>query len=164
MTPRVKYGLIVGGGGLLINLVVSTLVGVCGPLTTLAAGALAGWLAARAEARPIRSDSAKSGAMSGAIAGSLMLIGQLIGGLIAISLIQSSGTQPLIGHLPQNGAEQVVYWIAGAGVGLCFGVLGIALGAGAGAAASYLSWREPTPSVGMPMTSDYSLHSSSDNR
>ena len=155
MTPRVKYGLIVGSVGLFINLVVSTLVGVCGPLTTLVAGALAGWLAARAEARPIRSDSAKSGAMSGAIAGSLMLIGQLIGGIIALSLIQMSGAQPLVGHLPQNSGEQVIYWIAGAGVGLCFGILGVALGAGAGAAAGYLAWREPMPSGGMPMAIEH---------
>ena len=80
MRPRVKYGLIVGIIGLILNTCVSVALGVCGPLTALAAGAAAGFLAAREEQAAEQANGARLGAISGGIAGGLVFVGQLIGG------------------------------------------------------------------------------------
>lgn len=143
MKPKVRYGLVVGSIGAVVNIGISALFGFCGPIATLVAGGLAGWLTARALIGVQRSESVAQGAMSGAIAGSLMLVGQVIGGIGALLLIQASGTQPIFGKLPTNGVENAAYWAAGIGVGLCFGVIGLLLGAGTGAGAAYLGWRAP---------------------
>jgi hypothetical protein len=49
LTPRVKYGLIVGAVGLVLNTCFSAIISCCGPLAALLAGAVAGALAAREE-------------------------------------------------------------------------------------------------------------------
>lgn len=143
MTPKVRYGLLVGGIGLFVNLVISAAVGLCGPFVTLLAGALAGWLTARALALPVRSQLASQGAQAGAITGALMIIGQLLGGVVALLILQGLNVTPAFGRMPANQIEQVSFWAAGLGAVLCFGVLGLALGAGAGAGAAYLTWRAP---------------------
>ena len=49
MQPRIKMGLIVGVIGLALNVCVSGFIGLCGPLVSLLAGGLAGFLAAQQE-------------------------------------------------------------------------------------------------------------------
>ncbi|MDX1522894.1 MAG: hypothetical protein R3264_14800 [Anaerolineae bacterium] len=137
MTPRVKFGLIAGGIGLVLSTCVSAAVGVCGPIISILVGAGAGYFTAQAENAPTRQDGAKFGAISGAIAGTLSLVGQLIGGLIALVFVQASGTQTFFGELPGDAAGQVGYWVGGLGFGLCLGIGGIILGGVAGAAAGY---------------------------
>ena len=68
MQPRVKYGLIVGIVGMILNICVAAALGVCGPLMALVAGAAAGFLAAREERAADKADGARLGAISGTIA------------------------------------------------------------------------------------------------
>jgi hypothetical protein len=64
MSTQVKFGLIVGTVGLLVNICVSTLLGICGPVMALLAGGIAGLLTAQAEQAATRSDGARSGSYS----------------------------------------------------------------------------------------------------
>lgn len=140
MRPRVKTGLIVGLVGLVLNGCVATILGVCGPLFTLLAGGLAGFLAARQEKVPIKGTGARLGAVAGAITGGLMLIGQALGGIGALLWIQYSGTPPLFGTIPNPSAgitQQVIYYGTGLLTGICFGGVGLALAALAGAGGGY---------------------------
>ena len=147
MSAKVRWGLIAGIVGLVINVCVATVFGLCGPLVSLLAGAAAGFMTVRAEAIPEKNEGAREGAISGAIAGALVLIGQLIGGAASLSIIQSSGTQSVFGiPLPSGGTNQAAYYISGMVVAVCFGLVGILLSAGAGAGAGYLaSPQGPTP-------------------
>jgi hypothetical protein len=147
MTPRVRYGLIAGGVGLVINICVGALIGLCGPFIGLIAGAAAGFFAAQAEKAPTQAEGARLGAIAGAIAGTLVLVGQLSGGVASLAYIQSAGVTPLFGELPDvtDTAGQVGYWVAGVGVGFCFGLVGIVFGALTGAGAGYLG--TPTPTI-----------------
>lgn len=142
MRPRIKLGLIIGAVGLVINVCVSAAMGICGPFLALIVGALSGFLTARQEKLPIKSDSAKAGAISGLIAGGLVLIGQLLGGIGALILVQMSGTPTIFGmKVPEmtGGPETFGYIFGGLATGVCFGLVGVALSAGAGALAAYLS-------------------------
>ncbi len=150
MQPRMRFGLIVGVVGLLVNIPVSALMGICGPFVALIAGVLAGILAARGESPSSQADGARTGAIAGLVAGGLILVGQLIGGLLALTLIKSMGMPSILGmSMPDlNDPVQVAgYYGGGVGVGMCFGLLGAMLSAAAGAAAAYLA----TPSQpGLP--------------
>jgi hypothetical protein len=150
MQPRVKYGLIAGGVGLVINICVGALVGVCGPAVALVAGAAAGFFASGEEQAPTQGDGAREGALSGAIAGGLVLVGQLFGVIVALGLTQSMQIEPIIGTMPVQGdtAGQTVFWMVGLGVGLCFGLIGVALSAGAGAAAGYFNTSSQPSAMG----------------
>lgn len=141
MLPRVKVGLLVGGIGLLLNTCVAVVLGLCGPFVALLAGALAGFMAAQQEKPLLKGDGARLGAVAGGIAGTLVCIGQVIGGLGALVLVQYAGLTPLFGRLPSASAgpgEQLVYYVAGLGTGLCFGLVGLVLAALAGAGGGYL--------------------------
>lgn len=141
MRPRIKIGLIVGAIGLVINVAVATIFGFCGPLLTLLAGGLSGFLAANQEKMTVKAAGARLGAVAGAITGGLMLVGQMLGAIGALFLIQSSGTTPLFGKVPPPGAnlsQQVIFYGTGLVTGLCFGGVGVALAALAGAGAGYL--------------------------
>jgi hypothetical protein len=140
MQPRIKMGLTVGAIGLALNVCVSGFVGFCGPFVSLLAGAAAGFLAARQEKLSAKRDGAKAGAMAGGIAGALVIIGQVIGGIAALALIQTSGMQLPFGQVPstENPAGSLVYYASGIGTGLCFGIVGAILAAGAGAGTGYL--------------------------
>jgi hypothetical protein len=150
MSPKIKYGLIVGVVGLVVNICVSAAVGVCGPFTALIAGGVAGFLTAQAEKTSTKGDGARAGAVAGVVAGALVLVGQLIGSIGALFYFQSTGTPTLFGELPQAGdtAGQVGFWIGGLGFGFCAGLFGVALGALAGAGAGYLG-TPAQPSTGM---------------
>jgi hypothetical protein len=145
MTPRVKYGLIAGAVGLVLNSCISAALGICGPLVALLAGAVAGFLTVRAEDTPPQGEGARLGAISGLIAGALVFVGQLIGGVIVLALVPATGFQPIVGTLPAPSdiTAQAAYWLGGMGVGVCFGMIGLAVSAGAGALAGYLA----TPSL-----------------
>ena len=146
MQPRVTYGLIAGAIGLVINVCISAAIGLCGPFVALLAGAAAGFFAAQAEKAPSKNDGARLGAISGAIAGGLTLVGQLIGVIAVLFLSVSADIQPILGTLPETSdvAGQAVFWIAGVGVGLCFGLVGVLLSALAGAGTGYLGTPETT--------------------
>ncbi|MDE3088436.1 MAG: hypothetical protein KGJ80_03480 [Chloroflexota bacterium] len=140
MSPRVRWGLIIGVIALVFNICVSLLFGICGPLVGLIAGALAGFFAAREEKPPVKGDGAKAGAVSGAIAGVLVLVGQLIGGVGALIFFGSAAMQAFgVSPGQPGGTTSATFWLAGLGTGLCFGIVDIALAAGVGALAGYLA-------------------------
>ncbi|MGQ9683575.1 MAG: hypothetical protein ACUVX9_13635 [Anaerolineae bacterium] len=141
MKPRFSIGLIAGAVGLLVNVCVATAIGICGPVVSLLAGAAAGYFAARRQVPLTKSDGAKIGAMSGGLAGAVALVGQVIGALSALVLLQQMGAELPLGQLPGSGTapgSQVGYYAIGAATGLCFGLVGVILAAGAGAGAAYL--------------------------
>lgn len=147
MRPWIKFGLIVGIIGLILNICVAAALGICGPVVALLAGVVAGFLAAQQEGVTVKGDGARVGAMSGGIAGALVLIGQLIGGLGVLVLVQYADITPIFGSIPPPGADasaQMLYYVSGLGVGMCFGVIGIVTAALGGAAGGYLG--TPSPS------------------
>ncbi len=152
MQPRIRMGLIVGVIGLALNVCVSGFVGFCGPLVSLIAGAVAGFFASQQEKMGTRGEGARAGAIAGGIAGVLIIIGQVIGGIAALYYLQSTGAMLPFGQIPSQSdtsSSQIVYYLSGAGTSLCFGIVGAALAAGAGAAAGYFGTREQAapPSV-----------------
>ncbi len=150
MQPRIKIGLLVGGAGLLLNICVAALMGICGPLVALTAGAVAGFITASQEQLPTKNDGARAGAISGLVVGALVLVGQLIGGVSVLFYLQATGMPTLFGAPPNqfaSGLEQTAYYTAGVGVGVCFGLVGIGMSALAGAFTGYLGTSPPTDIV-----------------
>ncbi len=142
MKPSIKFGLIIGVIGLVLNACVSTAFGICGPIMSLIAGAVSGFLTAQQVKAATKSDGARAGVIAGLVTGALVFVGQLIGAIGALVLIQNTGMNLPFGHVPVPAAgasEQIVYYLGGLGTGACFGVVGIALSALAGAGAAYLS-------------------------
>jgi hypothetical protein len=141
MQPRTRIGLTIGAIGMVLNICVAGFLGFCGPVLSLVAGGVAGFLAAQQEQQPTKADGARAGATAGGIAGGLIILGQVIGGLGALAYYQYSGTPLPFGAAPSASApatEMLIYYLTGAGTGLCFGVIGALLAAGAGAGAGYL--------------------------
>jgi hypothetical protein len=150
MQPRIKYGLIVGGITLLLNICVSTAFGFCGPFIALLAGGAAGFLTVREAEPTTRNDGAREGAVSGGIAGAMILIGQMIASIAALTLQRSSGIQPIIGTLPgidASGSELALFYSSGIVIGFCFGLIGIGLAALGGAGGGYLGTTNTTKVV-----------------
>jgi hypothetical protein len=148
MQPRIKMGLVVGVIGLALNVCVAGFIGFCGPFVSLLAGGLAGFLAAQQEKLATKSEGAKAGAISGGLAGALIIIGQVLGGIAALAFMQSNGTQLPFGTIPDvsDTAGMVGFYAGGIGTGLCFGIIGALLAAGAGAGAGYMATPEtPQP-------------------
>ena len=139
MQPRIKLGLIVGVIGLALNVCVSGFIGLCGPFASLFAGGIAGYFAASQEKLTTKADGAKAGAIAGGIAGAFMIIGQIIGGIIALTIQQNMGAVPFIGAPGSDFASQATFYLSGAATGFCFGLLGTAFAAGAGAGAGYVA-------------------------
>jgi len=160
MRPRVKFGLIVGGIGLVFNIIVATALGICGPLTALVAGAVAGFLSARQEKAPTQGDGGRLGAVAGGIAGGLVFIGQIFGAIAALALVQFSGSKPSFGTAPNPSApisQQILYYFSGLGVGACFGLIGFILAIVAGAGAGYLGTSKPSSSdINLPTNNELS--------
>ncbi len=151
MRPRVKMGLIVGVAGLILNSCVSFALGLCGPFASLLAGGVAGYFAASQEKPATKNEGARSGAIAGGIAGAFMIIGQIIGGAVALTVQQSTGTVPLVGSVESDLASQATFYLTGAMTGVCFGLVGAALAAGAGAGVGYMVTQEQAPSGNTPM-------------
>lgn len=150
MKPRFRFGLIVGLIGLVLNICVASFIGFCGPLTALLAGAVAGFLAAQQEKAETKGNGARLGAVAGGIAGALVLIGQMLGGVGALALFQFTDIPIPFGTAPApsaDAAQQILYYTAGLTTGLCFGLVGAALAAGAGAAAGYLGTPDQPPAI-----------------
>jgi hypothetical protein len=147
MQPRIRMGLAIGAVGLVLNVCVAGFVGFCGPLVSLLAGGLAGFLAAQQEKLSTKNEGAKAGAISGGIAGGLVIIGQVIGGIAALAIMQGTGTQVPFGTIPDTSdpSGMAIFYASGIGTGLCFGVIGAILAAGAGAAAGYVATPEQPP-------------------
>lgn len=142
MQPRIRIGLTVGAIALVLNICVAGFLGFCGPVVSLIAGGIAGFLAAQQERQITKADGARVGATAGGIAGGLIILGQIIGGLGALVYYQYSGTPLPFGTAPSTSApvsELLIYYISGAGTGLCFGLVGALLAAGAGAGTGYLA-------------------------
>ncbi|MBN1580427.1 MAG: hypothetical protein JXA89_06970 [Anaerolineae bacterium] len=148
MKPQTKFGLIAGVIGLVLTACVASFLGLCGPFVALFAGAVAGFLTAQQEAAPTKGDGARAGATSGLIAGAIAVVGQLIGAIGTLVLYQFLDLPPLVGSVPSisaDASQQLIYYGSGLGTGLCFGLVGIALAALAGAAAGYFG--TPTRSL-----------------
>lgn len=139
MGRQVKAGLGVGCVGLLLNIGVAFVLGFCGPFATLIAGAIAGYLAVYRAPLASKGDGARAGALAGGITGALMLVGQSIGALTTLVFFQATGNAPPFGQLPRTSVEQVGFYLGGLGFGVCLGLVGVLLGALAGAGAGYLA-------------------------
>jgi hypothetical protein len=119
------------------------LAGFCGPVLSLVAGGIAGYLATQREKPLTKNDGARVGATAGGIAGGLIILGQILGGIGALAYMQYSGTPPPFGELPAGDpTTQVAFYAGGVGTALCFGIVGALLSAGAGAGAGYLTTSE----------------------
>lgn len=153
MKPRTRVGLIVGAIGLFLNICVSGFIGLCGPVFSMIAGGVAGFLAAQQERLGVKADGARAGATAGGIAGGLMIVGQLIGGIGTLIYYQVSGADTLLGQVPTGGAPSIGYYLGGIGTGICFGIVGAALAAGVGAGAGYLATQE-TPTQWQPPSNE----------
>ncbi len=148
MLSRVKYGLVVGVIGLVLNTCVSMPFGLCGPFVALLAGGAAGFLAVQQAKVLTKGDGARLGMLNGLIAGALLSIGQLLGGVGALIIAQRAGTRTLFGDvLPASGdaAQQIVYYLSGLGTAAAFGIVGLVLAILAGGAAGYLAAPVPVP-------------------
>jgi hypothetical protein len=140
MQPRVRIGLIVGAISAVLNICVAGFVGICGPVLSLIAGGIAGYLAVQQEKSVTKNEGARVGATAGGIAGGLIILGQILGGIAALVFIQTSGTQLPFGQVPSTGdSTQIVYYGSGVVTAFCFGLVGAALAAGAGAGIGYLT-------------------------
>lgn len=145
MQARTRVGLIVGVIGLVLNICVAGFLGFCGPVLSLIAGAVAGFLAAQREKPITKNEGARAGAIAGGIAGALIILGQIIGGMAALFYMQASGTSTPFGQLPDlagDPASQIGFYAGGVGTALCFGIVGAVLAAVAGAGAGYLATTE----------------------
>lgn len=145
MQPRIRIGLIVGVIGLVLNVCVAGFVGFCGPVLSLIAGAVAGFFAVQQEKPLAKNQGARAGATAGGIAGGLIIVGQILGGIAALFLMQSRGAQLPFGQIPaasSDASTQIMFYAAGVGTALCFGLVGALLAAGAGAGAGYLATPE----------------------
>jgi hypothetical protein len=91
MSPQIKFGLIVGGIGFLLNICISvTPFGWSGGWVLAGlVGGLASFLAVRAQPLLPAGDAARAGSISGLIAGALLLLGELIA-YIAIFFLLSA--------------------------------------------------------------------------
>ena len=149
MKPRIKMGLAVGAIGLALNICVSGFMGICGPLVSLIAGGAAGFFAAQQEKLPTKNDGAKAGAVAGGIAGALVIIGQVVGAIAALAIMQMTGMKLPFGQMPStsNPSEMLIFYASGIGTGLCFGIVGAVLAAGAGAGTGYMGTPDQSPSV-----------------
>lgn len=151
MQPRIRMGLFIGVVGLVLNICVSGFIGLCGPVVSLLAGGIAGFLAAQQERLPTKSEGAKAGAIAGLIAGGLVIVGQIIGGIGALAFMQLSGTPSIFGEIPNLEADpsgSIIYYASGIGTGLCFGIVGTILAALTGAGVGYMTTTEdPTAPI-----------------
>ena len=142
MSARIRVGLIAGGIGLVLTACIGAIMGICGPVVSLVAGALAGYFAAKQEAPASQGEGGKVGATAGAIAGGLGVIGQIIGGILALTILPP--LMESLGNYSFSGASgEASYWIGGATTALCFGVVGVILAAIAGYATGYISTNKP---------------------
>lgn len=153
MKPRIKIGLIVGAIGLFLNICVSGIIGLCGPVFSMLAGGVAGFLAAQQEKLGVKGEGARAGATAGGIAGGLMILGQLTGGIATLIYYQVSGADTLFGQVPSGGTPSIGYYLGGIGTGICFGIVGAMLAAGVGAGAGYLATQEQ-PTQGQPPSNE----------
>ncbi|HDD24595.1 MAG TPA: hypothetical protein ENF52_04060 [Chloroflexi bacterium] len=143
MKTYLKMGLIVGLIGLVLNVCVAVVFGLCGPLVAIIVGAAAGLLTVQQEKTTLaaKSDGAREGALSAGIAGALVLIGQVLGAIGALILIQNSNVPALWGNVPTPSAEvtnQAMYYLGGMATGVCFGLVDVVLSVLTGALAGYL--------------------------
>src|SRR5262245_49015256 len=145
MQSRTRIGLIVGGIGLVLNICVAGFIGFCGPVLSLIAGGVAGFLTAQREKPLTKNEGARAGAIAGGIAGALIILGQIIGGIGALFFMQARGMQLPFGQIPSPSSDpstQIAFYAGGVGTALCFGLIGALLAAGAGAGAGYFATTE----------------------
>jgi hypothetical protein len=153
MKPFLKFGLIVGGLAMLVVIPVAALFGICVPLIAAIAGAAAGYLAVSSDKTLPKADGVKTGAMAGGISGACTLIGQVIGGVAVMVIVQVTGTKLAFGSVPSASSEPIeliTYYAAGVGTVCCLGIVGLALGAGAGALAGLLVSRKGSTPAATP--------------
>ncbi len=138
MSARIRIGLIAGAISLVLTICVSIAVGICGPVVSLIAGAVAGYFTVKQENPASQSEGGKSGAISGAIAGAGGVIGQFIGGIATLTILPS--LMESMGNYSYSGASgEASYWLGGVGAAFCFGLVGVVLAAIGGFATGYMN-------------------------
>lgn len=142
MRVWLRYGLLCGAGGILLDLALTPWMAFCTPLVSLSAGGLAGYLAARRADLPTQGMGARLGARAGGFAGVLILGGQLLASLLVYFIYQPGGfSNPLV-YTPVPGDPfwlQAFYFSAGFGLVVAFSATGALLALMAGAALGYFA-------------------------
>ncbi len=139
MKPQIKFGLICGIAGLLLNLLLAPVMAVCTPLVSLFAGGIAGYFTAKQADLPVQRMGGLAGAEAGGLAGGIILLGQALGVIIAIALFQG-GISGVSSYMP---AASDPLWLriftlsSAPGVAACFGLGGAILAALAGMVVGY---------------------------
>lgn len=144
MRPRVKWGLIIGIIGLVVNVFVSAAMGICGPFTSLVAGGLAGFLTARQEKPATQRDGALAGAIAGVIAGGFVFVAQIIGAYLATIFLRQLGGQYeyVYSEMP------LIAYASSLAMGICIGLAGIVISTLVGAGLGFIGTpRSQQPAV-----------------
>lgn len=125
MTVKIRWGLIVGVVGLVVNTLASLIFAFCGPIISFGIGIIAGFIVTQREPANSKGEGAQGGAITGLIAGAFILLGQMIGAIGNLVFAQMVEYEPIFGTLPDLGSPegQAFYWVIGIGVGLCFGLI-----------------------------------------
>lgn len=145
MKTHVKYGLIGGGIGFVLNIPIAAFMGICGPIVSIAAGGISGFMSSYNSKETQKREGTQAGAIAGGIAGALTLVGQLIGATLVLIFVHQSGMPMGIGEVPALNApawEKTVYYGFGIGTGFCIGLAGAILSAIAGSIGGRLGVRE----------------------
>ena len=141
MKHHIKIGLIIGAIGLVLNSCVAFIVGFCGPVTSVVAGAVAGYLSVQNARGLTKKEGAKLGAISAAVAGALILVGQVFGAVAALFFIQQFNLPLILGGTPPTPADgplvHLMYYAIGAGAGFVIGLIGLGLAALVGYGIAY---------------------------
>jgi hypothetical protein len=142
MKQHVKIGLIVGVVGAVLNSCVSLLFGLCGPVVSIVAGIVAGFLSIHKQYGIEKKEAGKLGAISGAAAGAVIIFGQVLAAIGSLAITQAMGLPLLFntGYPPTASdgiAAQISYYLVGAVTGACLGLFGLILASAAGYGTAY---------------------------
>jgi hypothetical protein len=140
MKPSIKYGLIIGFAALVVNIFVGLILGICAPFISLAAGAVAAYLAIEEEKPDTQGAGGMQGLIAGGITGLLSMTGMLCIALVGLVFLvpmaaMSADAEEAAGLLMITGLM--------GGFTFVFVAAGVIAGALAGAATGFLA----TPSI-----------------
>jgi hypothetical protein len=139
---ELKFGLLFGLAGLILNLIMAPILAACAPFIMLLAGGLAGYLTARQADLPLQSMGARAGAIAGLVAGGTIIIGQTVGGFLALAIYQASIFPNLVSYTPSPADPawiRAFFYSTGYGVVACFGLFGVLLSVLIGAGVGYVT-------------------------
>lgn len=140
--PAIRFGVIVGVIGLIINIFAATqffaVSDLFGLVTSLIAGAAAGFFAERAVCSATRSAGARVGARAGVIAGGLVFVGKTGGFILSMMSLQAKVPAAFDGWT----YDSIIRFSFLLGLVFGIGLVGVGLAALTGAGAGYFATPE----------------------